>query len=84
MKTKLYILLLYQSMALGKIWFISLGTHCLPASVLRALELRDAAFPFDWNITKYEALYKHFKYGFRSFLKKPLKLRADGEGITDQ
>jgi hypothetical protein len=31
--------------------FVSLGSYCTPASLVRSCGLRKAAFPFDWNIT---------------------------------
>jgi len=31
--------------------FVSLGSYCAPASLIRSSGFRKAAFPFDWNIS---------------------------------
>jgi len=31
--------------------FVSLGSHCEPASYLREFQLRNIAFPFDWIVS---------------------------------
>lgn len=49
--------------------FVSLGSYCAPAAILRALGLRKAAFPFDWNVClDGEKLIEILKENFSNFL----------------
>ncbi len=50
--------------------FVSLGSYCDPAHVLRLCNLRKAAFPFDWIISfDGEGLIEMLNDDFREFLK---------------
>ena len=53
----------------GEALFVSLGSYCAPASLVRSCGYRKAAFPFDWNITMdgeklIEMLENDFAYFF--------------------
>lgn len=47
---------------------VSLGSHCGVAACLNSLELRHAAFPFDWNRTSMQGIVHFFQTGFADFL----------------
>mmetsp|Transcript_146873 Transcript_146873/g.271217 ORF Transcript_146873/g.271217 Transcript_146873/m.271217 type:complete len:409 (-) Transcript_146873:56-1282(-) len=47
---------------------VSLGCWCGIASCLNALELRDAAYPFDWNRTTMQGVIHFLQTGFVDFL----------------
>ncbi len=46
---------------------ISLGAFCFIAGDLRRLNLRTAAYPFDWNITDIETMINLIDNGFSDF-----------------
>lgn len=51
--------------------FVSLGSHCGPAHILRACSMRQAAFPFDWIISfDGEALIEIIEQDFLDFLNE--------------
>lgn len=47
---------------------VSLGCWCGIASCLNALDLRDAAYPFDWNRTTIQGVIHFLQTGFVDFL----------------
>lgn len=47
---------------------ISLGHNCFPAFHLRDHGLRIRSFPFDWNITPFNALYAILEHDFEGFI----------------
>ena len=48
---------------------VSLGNNCAPAFALRSLNIRTAAYPFDWNISTLSALDMCFATNFEYFHK---------------
>lgn len=49
--------------------FVSLGSSCVPAGILRSCGLRNAAFPLDWLLSlDNEGVLKAIKEGFANFL----------------
>lgn len=51
--------------------FVSLGSYCAPASLVRSCGYRKAAYPFDWNICMDgEKLIEMLKDGFLNFLNE--------------
>jgi len=62
-----------------------LGNSCTVASVLRAIDLRKSAYPFDWMFSKnFEAIYNAIKDDFKLFLNPhTLKIGADPRIIID-
>lgn len=49
---------------------IGLGSNCGPAMYTRLHSIRTFAFPFDWCVTPYEALYNFITTDFKNFLQK--------------
>lgn len=49
---------------------ISLGANCTPALYARLCGVRAAAYPFDWCITSYGAIYHCLKNNFSDYFKK--------------
>lgn len=49
---------------------ISLGHNCHAASFLRTYNIRPFAFPFDWCLTPYQALYNFIENDFKDYYKK--------------
>ena len=49
---------------------ISLGCNCQPASETRKNNIRSFAFPFDWCISPYQAVYNFIENNFKDYLKK--------------
>lgn len=49
---------------------ISLGCNCTPAWYTRKYDVRAFAFPFDWCLTPYQALYDFIKTDFSNYFKK--------------
>lgn len=47
---------------------VSLGYNCVPALHLRDYGLRLRSFPFDWNITPFDAMYAILEHDFEGFL----------------
>ena len=67
------LLLSCNNFLIGKKIGISLGGSCSPAGQLRTLierhyGIRDQAFPFDWLISPFEAVYKCLEDDFNNFL----------------
>lgn len=55
----------------NELLFISLGSHCLPAGLLRESALRQAAFPFDWIISlDNDGIVKAIQDNFLEFLNE--------------
>lgn len=51
--------------------FISLGSRCIPALILRQYHLRSAAYPFDWMLSEtFDNFYKIIETNFENFLCK--------------
>lgn len=51
--------------------FISLGSWCVPALIMRQFGLRHAAYPFDWNACgSFDDFYTNLKNDFKDFLLK--------------
>lgn len=48
---------------------VSLGSNCCPASNTRQNDVRSFAFPFDWCVTPYQALYHFIENDFKDYLK---------------
>jgi hypothetical protein len=57
---------------------ISIGGDCTLASVLRTLNLRTQAFPFDWMFSSFSAVYSAFEDNFSHFLD-PASLRVSDD-----
>jgi hypothetical protein len=49
---------------------ITLGYDCSPASVLRSLNLRDFALPFDWVVSNINAIYNCIQDDFKQYHTK--------------
>ena len=47
---------------------ISIGGGCYPAGAMRDLEVRKAAYPFDWMFSKFESVIQAFEDDFNHFL----------------
>lgn len=63
--------------------YVSLGRYCEPAYELRALGLRDAAYPFDWMATlNFDGVCRVIANGFKDFLN-PNYLKRDGAGVLN-
>lgn len=62
--------------------YISLGSSCCSALNLRSLGIRTAAYPFDWVISPFDALYAALKDDFQYFLSD-LKIRPGNQGVID-
>lgn len=63
----------YNNFLIGKKIGISLGGSCNPAgqlrdSIARYYGIRDQAYPFDWLISPFEAVYKCLEEDFKNFL----------------
>lgn len=57
---------------IGEPLFVSLGSHCEPAHMLRACGLRKVAFPFDWIVSfDGEALIELLEEDFANFFYLP-------------
>ena len=61
---------------------ISLGNSCAGALNLRNLGIRHVAFPFDWIVSPFEAIYNVLNDDFRYFLDD-LRPRPDQGGLID-
>ena len=68
--------------------FVSLGTHCFTASLLRRWGLRSASGPFDWLFSSAAMVTHCIEDDFRAFLDReqyapvPLELRRDGAEVN--
>lgn len=63
---------------------IPLGFDCHVATELRLHKLRSQAFPFDWNITSFNAVYKAIQEDFAHFLNENyLIMHSDEYGIIN-
>lgn len=63
---------------------ISLGTDCTVASVLRDLNLRHAAYPFDWMYSSFQGVCQALADDFSHFLEpESLKLASKQRAVTD-
>ena len=68
--------------------FVSLGTHCFTASLLRRWGLRSAAGPFDWLFSSAAMVTHCIEDDFRAFLDReqyapvPPELRRDGAEVN--
>ncbi len=61
--------------------FVSLGRDCEPALILRTLNLRSEAYPFDWNnTTQFSGICDMIKNNFENFLN-PLFLKHNGSTV---
>ena len=66
-------------------YYVSLGYDCSPASVLRNLNLREFALPFDWvdtNHINHEIILNCITDDFRKFHQN-IKLTPDGKRVVD-
>lgn len=64
---------------------IGLGSNCTVASALEAFELRNAAYPFDWIVSRYESLCAVLEQDFYDFLNPDfLSVDADNYGIINK
>ncbi len=64
---------------------ISLGEVCTTAAALEVFELRNAAYPFDWLISRYESFCNVLKQDFKDFLNPEyLTIRSDNRGIINK
>lgn len=65
--------------------FISLGSWCVPAIIMRDFGLRHAAYPFDWNTSSFEDFYNLLKNDFHDFmLKENLYWQAPSTIVLDR
>lgn len=79
-------LLLFHSIAYsnGSPIIISLGSDCHVATELRVHNLRNRAFPFDWNVTPLEGLFHVLEDDFAHFLDENyLIMRDDLNGVLN-
>ncbi len=63
---------------------ISLGNACGVAGALRDFKLRNEAYPFDWIVSPFDALYKMFETDFATFLLKESLVIKDKSAVVDQ
>lgn len=77
-------LLFISAVQATPITIISLGGSCTVATVLRTLELRKAAYPFDWIYSRFHSLLQAFETDFKDFLNPDfLSVSADKKQIID-
>lgn len=63
---------------------ISLGSNCHIASEFRWNGIRQEAYPFDWNLTPFQTLYRILEEDFALFLEEDLLfLRSDLLGVVN-
>lgn len=63
---------------------ISLGEHCSAAAAARTYGIRQAAYPFDWVISRFDSLCRVLEDDFAHFFEeKSLRLRHDKHGVID-
>ena len=62
--------------------YITIGYDCSPASVLRNLELREHALPFDWVVSNIESLKMCFRERFHRY-HTDLKYNANRSRLID-
>lgn len=62
--------------------YVSLGGACASAMNLRALNLRNEAYPFDWITSNFAGLFLALETDFAFFLTD-LKTRPDRTGVID-
>jgi hypothetical protein len=87
MKKVCIMLIVYFSCLVAKnnIECISLGEVCTTGAALQAFDLRNAAYPFDWNISFYESLCAILENDFKDFLNPEyLIVREDNLGIINK
>jgi len=64
---------------------VSLGEVCSPAIALRTFNLRQAAYPFDWIISRTPCLFTTLRQDFGFFLAEPyLRVRSDNHGVINK
>jgi len=65
--------------------FISLGMNCACARNFEKRKLSEAFFPFDWNITQPDSIYRILENDFKDFLKREnLVIEPTEPGIKTQ
>ena len=62
---------------------LTLGSTCYPASVLRYLNLRDFALPFNWIVSDINGLEQCFDTNFEKFHKK-LRFNSTKKRLIDE
>jgi hypothetical protein len=63
---------------------IPLGSSCHISTEMRCHNIRDQAFPFDWNITTFDSLYRILDEDFAHFLDQNyLTLREDRYSVIN-
>jgi hypothetical protein len=77
-----FILILSTNALLANTLYISLGAACSSSLVLRELNLRKEAYPFDWILSPHESLCQALASDFEWFLTD-LALRPDSTGVID-
>lgn len=75
-------LLFFQNIHAELPKYIPLGGACGTALMLRTLNLRQEAYPFDWMISPFESLYMALDDDFEHFFES-LRLRSDNQGVID-
>lgn len=79
-----FICMLNIPIFINAVTLISLGKNCNIAHNLRAIGLRDAAYPFDWMISDFDAICAAFEDDFQKFLDPAsLKEGEDPREIID-
>jgi hypothetical protein len=63
--------------------YISLGSSCGPAMMLRDLGLRDKAYPFDWIVSPYESILESINDDFTKFFSSLNINPIYNEGVTN-
>lgn len=68
----------------SKIIWIPLGSMCMPALMLRSADIRTEAYPFDWNVTPFRALFTLLNDNFKSFLGEPYAIGGYTNSFKDR
>lgn len=64
---------------------ISLGRECSTAAAFQAFKLRNAAYPFDWVISSFAALYSVISDDFKDYLNPQyFRIREDNHGVINK
>jgi hypothetical protein len=64
---------------------ISLGEVCSTGAALQAFDLRNAAYPFDWVISPFSAIYSLISNDFKDYLNPEFfRIREDNRGVINK
>lgn len=76
------LLLFFQNIQANIPTYITLGGACGPSLMLRELNLRKAAYPFDWIVSPFESVYNAIDDDFEYFFQN-LTVRSNNQGVID-